>query len=88
MSRTGDRAWRKIRAEVLDESTICWLCGHDGADSVDHITSVKDGGTDDYENLAPAHFQPCPTCDLRCNLKKGSKSINTVHEATPSKKWY
>ena len=62
---------------MLAQSTVCHLCGHGGADSVDHLTPLwllKQLGADpeDPTNLAPAHgVEPCPTCRVRCNLVKG-----------------
>ncbi|MDQ3344259.1 MAG: HNH endonuclease, partial [Actinomycetota bacterium] len=56
-------------------STICWLCGHDGADSVDHVIALANGGAPlDPNNLRPAHHLPCTTCAIRCNRAKGSGS--------------
>lgn len=71
------RPWRRMRAAVLDPrlggSRICWLCGHDGADSVDHVVALAFGGAPlDRANLRPAHCQPCPTCGVRCNTARGT----------------
>jgi 5-methylcytosine-specific restriction endonuclease McrA len=33
----------------------CWLCGHPGATTVDHVKSRARGGTDALANLRPAH---------------------------------
>lgn len=63
--RTSGHFYRKNRAIVLKESTVCHLCGFDGSDSVDHVIPVSKGGTDDIENLRPAH--------LDCNRKKYNK---------------
>ena len=71
--------WRKARAQVLRASTTCWLCGHDGADSADHLipravclATGQEGLLNAVSNLAPAHHQPCPTCGQRCNRKRGT----------------
>lgn len=64
-SATG-RPWRRARAAVLARSTLCWLCGHGGADSVDHVIPRSRGGSLlDPSNLRPAH--------LRCNIQRGNK---------------
>lgn len=74
MTRNGStRAWRKQRDRILAASTTCHICGHDQADSVDHLTPVARDGTDHDTNLAPAHLRPCPTCGQRCNLRKGTR---------------
>jgi 5-methylcytosine-specific restriction endonuclease McrA len=64
-SRAGStRRYRKQRARVLArDDGVCWICGEPGADSVDHIVRVRDGGTDDPANLAAVH--------LACNLRRG-----------------
>lgn len=89
MSRTGSRVWRRTREEILSESDVCWLCGHLGSDSIDHVVPVALGGTDDIENLMPAHFKPCPTCGVPCNLKKSNKLTYTPSSAPgPSKDYF
>jgi hypothetical protein len=60
--RSGTGAWRyrHNRAAMLAASDVCWLCGHGGARTADHIITAKDWppgvpGFDDVTNLAPAH---------------------------------
>lgn len=73
------RAYRKARAEVLAASTVCWLCGHEGAGSVDHeppLTELRRLGwdPDDPRFLRPAHgaLSRCPVCAKACNEAKGA----------------
>jgi 5-methylcytosine-specific restriction endonuclease McrA len=67
------RPWRRARAQVLARSRLCWICGHDASDSVDHVTPLSAGGAPlDPDNLRPAHHQPCPTCGRRCNQARGA----------------
>ena len=55
----------RFRAPVFARyGTDCWLCGHPGADSVDHVTPRSRGGTDALENMRPAH--------LFCNTGRGA----------------
>ena len=58
---SGDRgytaAWRKIRAQVLRDNPWCVVC-HAQATVVDHIVSLRKGGTHDRENLQPM-CHPC-----------------------------
>lgn len=70
MSRTGGALYRKNRAYVLGESTICWICGQDGADSVDHVVPWTLGGDDSIDNLQPAHIE--------CNKSKGKKTVEQL----------
>jgi 5-methylcytosine-specific restriction endonuclease McrA len=59
-SRTGTRAWRTLRAHVLErDHGICHVCGQPGANEVDHVIPDHLGGTDDPDNLAPIHDVPC-----------------------------
>lgn len=65
------------RATVLAESTICWLCGHDGADQADDVVPKAKGGTSTLANLRPAHgTEPCPTCGKRCNQSRGARTAS------------
>lgn len=79
MARTfrSSRAWQRTRAMVLAQSDVCWLCGHPGANSVDHVVPVAVGGAPfDLGNLRPAH--------LRCNLVKG---LGPGQPARTSRQW-
>ncbi len=81
------RPWRRRRKAVLEASDVCWICGHAGADSVDHLEPLsRDGDPLDLDNLAPAHHQPCPTCRRRCNASRGVASArgSTVQVAEPA----
>lgn len=74
MTRLTGRAWRRLRATILADSTICHICGHDGADAVDHVIPIDLGGTNHPSNLKPAHHtQPCETCGNKCNRVKTNK---------------
>ena len=49
-------SWKKLRAAILQASDVCWMCGRPGADTVDHIVRLADGGDpQDLRNLRPAH---------------------------------
>ena len=37
----------------------CHYCGKVGADEVDHIVPLAEGGADEEWNLAPIHREPC-----------------------------
>ncbi len=55
-------AWSTLRRKVLarDRGT-CYLCDQPGADQVDHLVEVADGGSNDPANLASCH----EACHLR-----------------------
>lgn len=65
LGHTGHR-WRKLRASVLRESDVCWICGERGSTSVDHIVPVSLDPTRalDPTNVRPAH--------LSCNSSRGN----------------
>lgn len=74
----GTQAWKRARAYVLARSRICWICGHAGANSVDHIVPIAAGGDPlALANLAPAH--------ISCNSRKGKK-LN-VPQLKTSRQW-
>ena len=79
------RPFRRARAEVLAMSTVCWLCGHPGADSVDHVVPLrvlKETGrmdlANDVRNLKPAHKS--------CNSRRQDRDPSVVGKP-PSRRW-
>ena len=83
--RQNTRAVRARHKRILAASRICWLCGHDGADAVDHKVPValRPDLEDDPTNLAPAHhFAECPECGKKCNRVKSDKLIAPVMPRT------
>jgi 5-methylcytosine-specific restriction endonuclease McrA len=49
-------AWEALRRKVLARDMgCCYLCNELGADQVDHLVEVADGGTNDLSNLASCH---------------------------------
>ena len=58
--------WRQIRAQILESSDVCWLCGKPGATEVDHVLPYKHFPelVFDLGNLRPAH--------KACNSGKGA----------------
>lgn len=87
------RRWRRARAAILATSTLCHLCGHEGAGEADHhpltlgqlIAQGLD--PDDPAYLKPAHgaFSRCPTCGRCCNQVKGDR--DHIPQATQSRAW-
>lgn len=78
---------------MLAASTICHLCGHDGAGDVDHVLPLavlQAEGIDprDVQYLRPAHgsLSRCPTCRRCCNQIKGNK-LDYTAAPTGSRVW-
>ena len=71
VTRWGGREAARIRARVLRESDVCWICGQPGADSVDHVVPRSKGGGNEPSNLRPAHLFPC-------NRAKGDKPFAPI----------
>lgn len=85
-ARTGG-SWRVMRARVLVEEPVCWLCElpidpalrypDRMSGSVDHITPVALGGTNDRGNLHAAHF----SCNNRRNAPRNGQLARTMIRA-------
>jgi len=79
--------FRKVREQVLRADDRCWLCGHPGADTVDHIETVAElvarnapvKAFNDPRNLRPAHGRRRP--DLGC---PGNFSRKKTRDAPPA----
>lgn len=54
----GAKGVRRSRA-ILDRDDTCHVCGLLGADQVDHVIPLAEGGADTRDNLAPIHRVPC-----------------------------
>lgn len=73
------RAIRRRNQRILAASDVCHICGHPGADAVDHVVSLARGGRDHDDNLAPAHHTvSCPTCGEKCNRVKSDKPFAPI----------
>ena len=57
--RMTGKARQKRNRKILALSDVCHICGHPGADAVDHVKALARGGSDtDPLNLLPAHHKP------------------------------
>jgi len=58
----GTSGWQQQRdaRTVMDRDRgVCHVCHRPGADRVDHVVAVADGGLDTLANKAPVHNEPC-----------------------------
>ena len=63
LGRLYGRTWQRVCAEVYRiYGRRCWLCGQDGADTVDHVIPLNKGGTNALANLRPAHGRKSTSC--------------------------
>lgn len=65
----------KAQRIIARDHGVCYLCGHDGATEVDHITpwsewTRTDVSVHDAGNLAAVHGRPCAMCDRDCHADK------------------
>lgn len=74
--RPRGRTNQKLREKVFNYyGTECWLCGHEGADTIDHLVMISQGGTNDLENLRPAHGRKSEFCVGNFSRKRGKRAL-------------
>lgn len=82
--RPRGRKNQKLREQVFNYyGTECWLCGHDGADTIDHLVMISQGGSNDLENLRPAHGRKSEFCVGNFSRKRGKKALNKGRRQVP-----
>lgn len=90
---SGGARQKRNAAVFAKKGNVCYLCGHPGSDSIDHVlplAPVKDDPAElarrdtDWDNLEPAHFKPCPTCGKECNRAKGTRLIAPIIKRSSS----
>lgn len=54
-------SWQTLRRRILiRDEYVCYVCGLPGADEVDHVLAVGEGGAKrDPSNLGAIHADPC-----------------------------
>ena len=68
----GDRL-QKLRQKVFATyGDACWLCGGGGADTIDHLIPLSEGGDDHIDNLRPAHGKKSNHCVGNYSRKRPS----------------
>lgn len=57
--RSGSREQRVNRGVMAAHDGVCHVCGKHGADQIDHVVPLAEGGADGPENRRPIHSVPC-----------------------------
>jgi hypothetical protein len=61
--RTRGEKLQRLRKQVFATyGDVCWLCGGGEADTIDHLIPLSDGGSDELDNLRPAHGKKSSYC--------------------------
>ena len=84
--RTRGVTLQRLRKRVFDlYGDECWLCHQGGADTIDHIIPLIHGGTDDLDNLRPAHGRKSSSCVGNFSRKRPNQHEgNRIREIDPS----
>ena len=83
--RVNTRAIRERNRRILAASDLCHVCGEPGADAVDHVTPIAQGGPDADWNLRPIHHRTPNSQGIRCNLAKADRLPDV--RLTTSRTW-
>lgn len=88
MSRQwGGRRIEGLQAAVFAEhGRVCHLCGRPGSTTIDHLVPRARGGTDDLDNLRPAH-QSCNSSRGAMILAEWRARHPLPDRAPPSRAW-
>ena len=78
----GRAAVQWVAAVLRTYGTTCHLCRHGAADSGDHLLTRAARPELMYvvSNGRPVHHKPCPTCGVRCNLRRKAKPLLVAPE--------
>lgn len=58
-TRSGWAQQKINRAVMLEHEGLCHVCNQHGADEIDHVIPLAEGGADTPENMRPIHASPC-----------------------------
>lgn len=82
-TRPKGRAWRALAEAILArDQYICYVCKLPGADQVDHIRAIAEGGAKwAPQNLAAIHDEPCHKEKSKNEARRGSARWRQRREA-------
>lgn len=67
---------QQLHRSILAESDICYLCGKPGADMVDDVIPLSEGGQPTRANKKPAHADPCHAKKVQAEAARGRARTN------------
>ena len=83
--RTRGVTLQNLRKRVFDYyGHECWLCGRDGADTIDHVLPLSHGGGDELENLRPAHGRKSANCVGNFSRKRPTSNNQKMMNIKPA----
>jgi 5-methylcytosine-specific restriction endonuclease McrA len=71
--RSGSREQRINKAVMEKYGGVCHVCGHPGADQVDHVIPLAEGGPDTFANRRPIHSKPCHAAKTAEERERGRR---------------
>jgi 5-methylcytosine-specific restriction enzyme A len=71
---SGSAQQKRARHILMQHDAICHACGNGGADEVDHVIPLAEGGADDESNLRPIHSRPCHAAKSAREAQRGRRS--------------
>lgn len=92
-------AWRRVRAEVLAESSVCYVCGRPidfnarprsrWSPSVDHLLPISAfaGLDDETQRKMALDKANLRACHYGCNSRKGARFGTVRHAPRRSRNW-
>lgn len=81
---SGSRQQKRSRYILEKYELICHICGGFGADEVDHVVPLAEGGADDESNLRPIHLQPCHREKTRAEAQRAWKAARNEAITLPA----
>lgn len=70
---SGSAEQRRNRRIMRHHHGVCHWCEQPGADQIDHVTPLAEGGTDEDDNLRPIHSAPCHVDKTNAERERGRR---------------
>lgn len=77
---------QRMHAAVLEEHDhICHICGKPGADVVDDVIPLSEGGAPTEANKRPAHQEPCHRVKTQAEAARAHKTAKRPKAKHPGR---